>query len=40
MKIVLPSTDWDAFHDALVNPPEPNAALRQAARCYRERVSE
>ena len=37
-RIVLPSTDWDAFHDALLRPPEPNAALRRAARRYRERV--
>ena len=37
-RIVLPATDWDAFHDALLNPPAPNAALRRAARRYRERV--
>ncbi len=37
-RIVLPATDWDAFHDALLNPPTPNAALRRAARRYRERV--
>lgn len=37
-RVVLSATDWDAFHDALLNPPEPNAALRQAARRYRERV--
>ena len=23
-RIVLPATDWDAFHDALLNPPAPN----------------
>ena len=34
--ITLSAADWDAFHDALLNPPEPNAALRQAARRYRE----
>ena len=28
-RIVLPATDWDAFHDALLNPPAPNAALRR-----------
>ena len=39
-KIVLPATDWDAFHNALLNPPAPNAALRRAARRYRERVGE
>ena len=37
-RIVLPATDWDAFHDALLNPPAPNAALRRAARRYRERI--
>ncbi len=37
-RIVLSATDWDSFHDAHLNPPEPNAALRQAARRYRERV--
>lgn len=35
-RITLSAADWDAFHDALLNPPEPNAALRQAARRYRE----
>ena len=39
-RIALSSADWDAFHDALHNPPEPNAALRQAARRYRGRVGE
>ena len=37
-KIVLSATDWDAFHDALLHPPEPNAALRRAADRYRERA--
>ena len=37
-RIVLPATDWDAFHDALLNPPAPNSALRRAARRYRERI--
>ena len=37
-RIVLPATDWDAFHDALLNPPAPNAALQRAARRYRERI--
>ena len=36
--IVLPATDWDTFHDALLNPPAPNAALKRAARRYRERI--
>lgn len=39
-RVVLPATDWDAFHDALLDPPEPNAALRAAARRYLERVGE
>ena len=38
-RIVLPATDWDAFHDALLDPPAPNAELRRAARRYRERIS-
>ncbi len=37
-KITLSATDWDVFYDALVNPPEPNEKLREAARRYRERV--
>ena len=37
-RVVLPATDWDAFHDALLNPPAPNPALRRAARRYRERI--
>ncbi len=39
-RIVLSAPDWEAFHDALLNPPEPNAALRKAARRYRERFGE
>ena len=37
-RIVLPATDWDAFHDALLDPPAPNAALKRAAQRYRERI--
>ena len=37
-KVALSARDWDAFYDALVNPPEPKAALKRAARRYRERV--
>jgi uncharacterized protein (DUF1778 family) len=37
-KIALSAQDWDVFYDALVNPPEPNETLRQAARRYRERI--
>ncbi len=39
-KITLSARDWDVFFDALVNPPEPNEKLREAARRYRERVGE
>ncbi len=35
-KTVLQQEDWDAFYDALVNPPEPNDALKRAAKRYRE----
>lgn len=35
---VLSAADWDAFHDALIDPPEPNEALKKAARRYRERI--
>ena len=37
-KITLQTKDWDAFYDALINPPEPNEKLKNAARRYRERV--
>ena len=37
-RIVLPATDWDAFRRVLLDPPAPNAALRRAARRYRERI--
>ena len=37
-RITLFPTDWDAFHDALLNPPEPNAALTAASLRYRERA--
>lgn len=37
-KITLSAKDWDHFFNALINPPEPNANLRRAARRYRERV--
>ena len=39
-KVVLSATDWEAFHEALLDPPEPNAMLREAVRRYRERVGE
>ena len=37
-KITLQTKDWDAIYDALINPPEPNEKLKNAARRYRERV--
>jgi uncharacterized protein (DUF1778 family) len=35
--IVLGPADWAAFHDALLNPPAPNAALKAAARRHAQR---
>jgi len=37
-KVTLSATDWEAFYDALINPPESNERLKEAARRYRERV--
>jgi len=37
-KVTLSDVDWDAFHDALISPPEPNEKLKAAARRYRERI--
>ena len=37
-RVVLPATDWQAFHEALLAPPPPNPALKRAARRYRERM--
>ena len=39
-RIILPATDWNAFHEALLDPPAPNPELRRAALRYRERVGE
>ena len=39
-QVTLSARDWDAFQDALLNAPEPNERLREAARRYRERVGE
>jgi len=39
-KVTLSAKDWDVFYDALVNPPEPNDKLKEAARRYRARVGE
>ena len=30
-RVVLSATNWEAFHEALLNPPAPNAALRYPA---------
>ena len=35
-KTALQQEDWDAFFDALVNPPEPNDRLKQASKRYRK----
>jgi uncharacterized protein (DUF1778 family) len=37
-RIRLSAKDWDIFYEALINPPEPNATLKEAARRYRERI--
>jgi uncharacterized protein (DUF1778 family) len=37
-KVTLPAEDWEAFYNALMDPPEPNEKLKKAARRYRERV--
>jgi uncharacterized protein (DUF1778 family) len=37
-KVTLSAADWDAFFEALMNPPEPNKKLRAAVHRYRERV--
>ena len=33
-RLVLDARDWGVFLDALLDPPEPNAALREAARTH------
>ena len=38
-RVVLSAMAWEAFHNALINPPTPNAALKKAARHYRERMA-
>ena len=37
-RVTLSPIDWEAFYDALIDPPEPNDRLRAAARRYRERT--
>ena len=39
-KISLSTKDWGVFYDALIDPPEPNDKLKEAARRYRERGGE
>ena len=34
-QVVLATPDWDVLHDALLDPPGPNATLRNAAKRYR-----
>ncbi len=36
-QVTLSARDWDIFLNALVHPPEPNHALKQAVRRYRNR---
>jgi len=35
-RITLPTEDWDVFFDALLNPPEPNDAMREGMKWYRD----
>ncbi|MDE0691904.1 MAG: DUF1778 domain-containing protein [Gammaproteobacteria bacterium] len=37
-QVVLATLDWDVLHNALLDPPEPNATLQNAAKRYRRRV--
>ena len=39
-RITLSDADWDAFYNALINPPEPNKKLKEAVRRYRARIGE
>ena len=34
--VTLSGTDWQAFYNALTNPPAPNTALRKAYTHYRQ----
>lgn len=36
--ITLSEADWNAFRDAILNPPPPTPALIEAAKRYRARV--
>lgn len=35
-QMVLSERDWDTFYNALTNPPEPNAALKDAFAAYKK----
>ncbi len=35
-RITLSAEDWDIFYDALLNPPEPNKAMREGMKWYRD----
>ncbi|HIJ43378.1 MAG: DUF1778 domain-containing protein [Rhodospirillales bacterium] len=35
-RITLSAEDWDIFYDALLNPPEPNEAMREGMKWYRD----
>jgi uncharacterized protein (DUF1778 family) len=39
-KVTLSDADWQAFHDALVDPPQPSERLKKAVRRYRQRMAE
>ena len=36
---ILAEADWEAFYQALENPPQPNAALREGFRWYKQQHS-
>ena len=38
-RLVLSGRDWNLFFDALVSPPEPNAALRGAFAAHRHLIA-
>lgn len=37
-RVALSTKDWEVFYDALIDPPESNECLKEAARRYRERM--
>ena len=38
-RLVLSERDWNLFFDALVDPPEPNAALRQTFAAHERLIA-